>query len=93
MAAIDSTTTYTPNPEVMTSRVGGELVLLHVESGVYFGIDPVGTVVWESLKLGQTPAQIIATIGAEYADVPPEMSEQVTGFLQDLLDREIIVPA
>lgn len=37
-------------PEAVLFReVGGEAVLLHTDSGKYFGLDPVGTRMWQVL--------------------------------------------
>lgn len=40
--------------EVLCQEVGGEAVLLDLASEQYFGLDPVGTRIWELID-GQTP--------------------------------------
>jgi hypothetical protein len=40
----------------MESRLGEETVILHLGSGVYFGLDAVGTLVWEAIR-GRTGAR------------------------------------
>lgn len=32
--------------QVLARRVGEEIVILNLESGVYFGLDPVGARIW-----------------------------------------------
>ena len=35
---------------VLFQELDGEAVLLHLESGVYFGLDPIGTRMWHLLE-------------------------------------------
>ena len=39
-------------PEATDSRVADETVILHLGNDTYYGLDPVGTVIWEGLKQG-----------------------------------------
>ena len=41
---------YIQNKEVIQSRVGDEVVMLDVESGYYFGLNSVASVIWEMMK-------------------------------------------
>lgn len=44
---LDLSARYTRHPDAMESRLRDETVILHLQSGIYFGLDTVGTVVWE----------------------------------------------
>jgi ABC-type transport system involved in Fe-S cluster assembly fused permease/ATPase subunit len=41
---------YIQNKEVIQSRIGDEIVMLDVESGFYFGLNSVASVIWEMMK-------------------------------------------
>ncbi|MEM1050679.1 MAG: PqqD family protein [Pseudomonadota bacterium] len=41
---------FTVSQDVVTREVGGELVLLDLNSGQYFGLDAVGGRIWELLS-------------------------------------------
>ena len=57
--------------DVLFQEVGGEAVLLDLASEQYFGLDPVGTRIWELLD-GQTALeQVHATLCGEF-DAPAE---------------------
>lgn len=47
----------------------GELVLLNLNSGLYFGLDPVGTRVWHWLREHRRLQTVLDLLLAEY-DVP-----------------------
>ncbi len=40
--------------QVRARTVGGEIVLLHLESGVYFGLDPVGARAWQLIRAAKS---------------------------------------
>ncbi|MEE8469671.1 MAG: PqqD family peptide modification chaperone [Planctomycetota bacterium] len=46
--------------------LGGEAVLLNLESGQYYGLDPVGARIWELLREPHSVQKLQATILAEY---------------------------
>ena len=49
-APITLQTVLVASPDLMASEVDGELVMMHVEKGSYYGLDPVAARIWESLK-------------------------------------------
>ena len=42
------------------------MVLLHLGTGVYFGLDPVGTRVWQLLAEGRSLPEILELLTDEY---------------------------
>ncbi len=54
-------------PEAVVSRdVGGETVILNLETGIYFGLDPVGSDIWKSLQVSDALQDAFEAIRAEY---------------------------
>ena len=54
-------------PEGVLSRnLQGEEVLLNLNTGVYFGLDPIGTRVWHLLQEHQTLQKVLDSLLAEY---------------------------
>ena len=41
-------------PQVRARMVGEETVILHLESGIYFGLDPVGARAWQLIQAGKS---------------------------------------
>lgn len=85
--------TLAPSPDAVESRVGDETVLLHLKSGIYFGLDAMGTRIWEMLKDGMASREICARIAEEH-DVPlATVEEDARRFLGELKDNDIVVLA
>jgi len=55
------------NPEVLFQDLDGEAVLLHLGSGVYFGLDEVGARIWSLLAEGADLRTVARTVASEYA--------------------------
>lgn len=82
-----------PSDDAVESRVGDETVILHLGNGTYYGLDPMGTLIWEMLKAGKDQSEIRDAILSEY-DVEPDVVEaDMHQFLSDLLAQSILVEA
>ena len=92
-ATLDLATPYSPTSDAVESRLQDETVILHLGSGTYFGLNEIGTVIWEQLQNCQSPEAICAHLRATFADAPPTLEQDVTGFLADLLMNDLIVAA
>jgi hypothetical protein len=65
-------------------ELGGEAVLLDLNTGVYYGLDPVGTRVWRLLQEPRSLAKLRDAIVDEF-DVSPERCEaDLAAFLASL---------
>ncbi|MGL4564647.1 MAG: PqqD family protein [Halioglobus sp.] len=67
--------TIIPSPEVISQEVSGETVLLDLQSENYFGLDEVGTRIWQLIKETNDLQAIFDTLLAEY-DVSEERLRQ-----------------
>lgn len=74
---------YRVPTEVLTRQVRDETVLLNVESEEYFGLDAVGTRMWEVISETGDPETVIARLLPEYE----VEEEQLRKDLADLLQR------
>ena len=89
---LDVTAVYVPSQDAIESRLGEETVILHLGSGTYFGLDAVGTVVWEQLGQtnGMTPLDICAHVRSVFTDAPDTVEAEVTEFLAQLAEHNLI---
>lgn len=79
-----------PVSEAVESQVGDEVVLLHLTNGVYYGIDAIGALVWQGLKNGTRPSDILDSLLLEF-DAPAQVLEaDMRKFLSDLLASDLV---
>ena len=60
--------------QVMDRSVGDETVILNLESGTYYGLDPVGARMWQLLGEGKSLGEVCEIMLEEY-DVARERLE------------------
>ena len=78
---------------VVSRTVGDELVLLDLEGGTYFGLDPVGLRMWQLLESGNTLGEVCEAILGEY-DVPREVIEiDLTKLVEQFQDKNLVSAA
>ena len=64
--AVSLTSRVTVPQSVLVSNVGEESVLLNLDSERYFGLDAVGTRMWEVLNTSPTVQAAYETLSAEF---------------------------
>jgi hypothetical protein len=90
---VESTTIVRRAATNLSTALANETVLLALESGVYFGMNEVGSRVWELLTEPRSIATICQTIEVEF-EVSQEVCERdVLKFLQDLQREGLVVSA
>lgn len=83
--------TFEISPNVISRDVDGELVLLNLENGLYFGLDPVGYCIWSRLKDGDSLRAAHSEL-LELYDVSPEtLKEDIVALTQSLIDHQLVV--
>jgi len=77
-------------PQVMARQVGEETVILDLESGTYYGLDPVGARIWQLLGEGRAPAEVCDVMLAEYEVSREDLERDLSDLLDALIDKSLI---
>jgi hypothetical protein len=78
-----------PSAAQVSSDLGDEVVILHVENGLYHGLDSIGARIWHLMGEHKTVGEIRDAILAEY-DVSRDQCEQdLQALLHDLIDKDL----
>ena len=75
MAAISLDSTVAVGKNTVFRDMDGEAVILDLESGTYFGLNDVGTRMWQLMEQHGTPRAALGTLIEEF-DVAPDVLEQ-----------------
>jgi len=67
MSRVTQQSTVVASERQVSSDLGGEAVILHLESGVYHGLNAVGAAIWTLLREPRTVGEIQEAILAEFA--------------------------
>lgn len=79
-----------PRVSVLAREVGGEMVLLDVEFGTYYGLNEVGTRAWSLLAEGATLGEIEERLHSEFDVDQPTLEADLGALVRDLLDHGLI---
>ena len=79
--------------ELLASELDGELVMMDVESGKYYGLNGMGSVIWNMIDDPKSVSEICLQLEKEY-DVEKETCEQeVMAFLNSMDKEKMLVIA
>jgi hypothetical protein len=76
--------------DIMFVEVSGETVLLDPRSGVYFGLDPVGTLVWRELATPRTVNELVTAVCESFDVGRAECESDVAELLDTLREHGLV---
>jgi len=90
---VNRDSTVKRNPKIVARELGAPqgAVLLHLETGAYHGLNPVGFVVWELIDDRRTVADLVDGVRDRIKNAPPEVDQDVMKFLEAALVRDLIL--
>ena len=81
----------TLSPEALSQEVSGETVILDLQSEAYFGLNEVGTRIWQLMQ-EHDKLQTVFDIMVEEFDVVPEQLElDIRNFCDELVKSGLVV--
>ncbi len=93
MSHVTLETAFTIPEGVVSREIEGETVLLHLESGRYFGLNAVGTRVWQLLgELGR-PQPVVEALLREFEVAPADLESDVLALLEQLAAHGLVAAA
>jgi len=87
---IEITNVYMRNGDQVTAKVDDEVVMMSMQQGEYYGLDSIGSRIWELFAKPNSVENIIETLMQEY-DVDRKTCEKdVQEFIQKLVDKGLL---
>jgi len=79
-----------PSPDVVGRVVGGELVLLDLESATYFGLNEVGSRMWTLMGELGSLRQVCDTVSREYDVSRAQLERDLLALVRELHDKGLL---
>ena len=76
--------------QVMARQVSDETVILDLASGNYYGLDAVGSRLWQLLAEGKSPAAARDILLAEYEVGPQQLDLDIARLIQELHAKGLV---
>lgn len=80
-------------PDLLYNEIDGEVIMLSIENSEYYGIDKVGSRIWELLEKPVSLKQLISRLTEEYEVSEQQCAEDTLAFLQGLIRKNLILTA
>jgi len=89
---MDTRKVITRATDVVYQALGGDdgAVLLHIGSGQYHTLNPVGARMWEILESPMSQEELGRRVIAEFDASAQDVARDVETFLQELLERNLV---
>jgi hypothetical protein len=76
--------------DVLFQKLDRESVLLNLKSGVYFGLDEIGTDIWMMLGESDSLQQITDDIARQYEVSQEQGGKDLLKLIENLLQHELV---
>jgi hypothetical protein len=84
---------YRPDsPRVVHETLDGQTVIVHLDKGIYYSLDRIGSSIWQLLSEGASRGQVLQNLCVEYDAPMTLMEDAVANFIVQLRDEALIVP-
>jgi hypothetical protein len=87
---IADTTIISRSPSVITAEVDGEVVMMSIEQGQYFGLDDIGSDIWKRLDPPCAFADLINRLATDYDADRASIAADVRALLETMAKRDVV---
>lgn len=85
-------TKYARNNKTISGRLHDELVMMDLEQGKYFSLNPVATTIWELLETPRSMEELCWDLMEKYEVEPPRCFREVEEHLAEMGKLGLILP-
>lgn len=83
-------TTIVRNTDLMAVPMDGDLVMMSISQGTYYGINPVGARIWALLEQPASVAVLCDTIVREFEVTAEQCQQDVLQFVEQMLKAGVV---
>ena len=87
---IDPSAPLTRSPNIIATEVDGEMVLMSIEDGKYFGLDPIGSEIWRRLEEPKSAEALTAELKDHFEGDPDAIERETRDFLDKLAENALL---
>ncbi|HQR73215.1 MAG TPA: PqqD family protein [Sulfurovum sp.] len=87
---MDLSQKITFSQSVFAQEVDGEMVLLDMESENYFGLDEVGTAIWQAMQEHEILHEVFEVLMEQYEVEAEVLQNDLSEFVEKLLESGLV---
>ena len=89
---VSSAAQLKPDAHVAGKIMDGELVVINLQTGLYYSSTGIGPVIWQLMEAGHNSERISTAIAAHCGVDLGRVQSDVTAFLERLLAEDLVTP-
>jgi hypothetical protein len=90
MSTLDKSSVVVAADHQTSTEVDGEKIILDLEGGIYFGLNPTGAQIWEAIQEPTPIGEVVAKVAGEYDVETEQCLEDVMALVQDLKKNGLV---
>jgi hypothetical protein len=79
--------------EVVSQKLGSDVVVLHLGTGVYWSLNETGAAIWQELVRHGNPSRAVSTLGEQFAASEAELRQATDDLVAKLLREGLLETA
>jgi coenzyme PQQ synthesis protein D (PqqD) len=87
---IVSATRISRDPAVITTEVDGDVVMMSIERGLYFGLDDIGSDIWRRLETPRSFEELADELTASYDGDRSQIIDDLRQLLTAMIARGVL---
>lgn len=87
---IGDATMISRSPSVVTAEVDGEIVMMSIEQGRYFGLDDIGSDIWKRIEPPCSFATLVDGLAAAYEADRATIATDVQNLLGRMVEQDVV---
>jgi hypothetical protein len=92
MTEISMDSVISRSDEIVASEIDDEIVMMSIEKGAYYALDPVGSCIWELMETPIKVSELVDRLIVRYEVDRDTCERDVMVFLEELHERRILGP-
>ena len=81
---------YTRSPDLIATEMDGDVVMMSLEKGSYFGLEGVGGAIWELMAGPVTLDEIVENLVARFEIGDEECRADARAFVDELVENGLV---
>ncbi|MDO8652619.1 MAG: PqqD family peptide modification chaperone [Undibacterium sp.] len=78
------------HPDLLAVPMDGDLVMMSISQGSYYGINPVGVQIWQALESPQSLATLCELVTAEFDVSAAQCEQDMQVFIRQMLNAKVL---
>lgn len=84
---------YSRNLEIIDSQIDDEVVMMNVEKGSYYGLNNIGSAIWEALEEPKSINELVDKFTEEYDVSVEDCKTDITLFIENMVKANTLIKA